>query len=199
MQASASSTARQLAQSTMDTRMNFKSGADVVSVGSLRMQNAVPPQERIQVTAEVVNNASVIIGDPDACDTGLFRKGYQIDAELYVDGEFLDSITACIPGTNGSKEFTFEFIAPKQEGDYDVTVKAVGASSGHVGDTLTETLTVDSEAPGGSTPGEDDDGSGAYLPCFMDPNRACSTGETIAFAGMGGSLALLLLLALVGP
>lgn len=179
--------------------MAFKSGAGVVSIGSFRMQSRVPPEERMTATVEIVNNAEYIAADPDACDTGFFQKGYQIDADLYVNGSFTDSLTACVPGMNGSKEFTFEFLAPQQEGDYDVTIEAVGASSGNVAGSTSQTLTVDSDAPGNETPGDDNENSGGYLPCFLDPNRACSTGETVAFAGMGAGLALLFLLASVGP
>jgi hypothetical protein len=177
--------------------MHFKQGASVVSVGSLRMQSRVQPGTRMTVQATATNTAELIAGDPDACDAGFFWKGYQIDVELLLNGQLVDVVSDCVAGSGGSLTGEFEFITPSEPGTYDVEVLVRGADSGHVADSTSQTLTIEEDAPEEDNPGDDDEQGDSYLPCFMDPDRACTTGETLTFAGMGGGMLLLFLLAIL--
>jgi len=197
MEVTARGTARNLARSSMDTRMSFASGSGQVSVGGLRMQSRVQPGTRMTAKASVTNHAQYIVGDNDQCDAGFFQKGYQIDMELLVDGELVDNISNCVKGMGGTLDVEFEFLAPTSSGSHTVEVRAVGGSTGNVGDSTQQTLTIDENAPPEENPDDDNGGGNAVLPCFLDPNRACSARETLMFAGIGGAIGLVLLIAVM--
>ncbi|MFC7140024.1 hypothetical protein ACFQMA_09280 [Halosimplex aquaticum] len=120
-----------------------------ISIGSPRVPNRARPGENVDVSASVTNNAT-FIGPEDRCDSSAIGlEGIEVRLEVLVDGQRVDSSSACIAGTGYTTEFNLTWTTPNVSEVQTKTVEYVakGAQSGEVKDRLEQTITLDPDAP----------------------------------------------------
>lgn len=138
----------------------------------------------------------------DAIPGGWGSNGWEYTVSAELDGEVREDPAQCLGttevGTN-DRTHNFSFPAPGQRGSYDISITLELPGSGEKG-TITRQVQV--QTGGGDRPGPDDcqddsdcpenwgcedgrcvpsstSGEGAWLPCLLDPGRACSGPDMI--------------------
>lgn len=180
-----------------------------IRFGTINLPSRVRPGVTIDADATLINNATVISPtDPNACNPGkLFVGGLNVNVRLEVDGFREDSNADCVPGLGGSKKLDLSWVTENvdESKTVQVTYIAEGTGDGRELARKTYTVTVEPEAPTQDEREETDDdtnnsddqnsnGGGPWLPCFLDPNRACSPGEQGTYSMAAGALGVLLIL-----
>lgn len=130
-------------------------------------------------------------------------NGWRYQVAVEFDGDLRQSPVECITGTEAGTTdniHEFSFPAPGQRGSYDMKITLELPGSGEQG---TATRQVQVQTGGGDRPGPDDcqdnsdcpenwgcedgrcvpgeggGGGGPWLPCLLDPNRACAGPDMI--------------------
>lgn len=151
------------------------------------------PEVYINITPDLLSRVS----DPDHCDTGLFTVGFRTEVILRIDGERVDSAIKCIDADS-----TFDFTVGLTElGAHTVEFELRGANSGNTLDTEAVAVEVTEDASQGGVGDGGSDGTGPWLPCFLDPSRSCGNvldnilgANQLYYVGAGAGLFLLLAL-----
>lgn len=147
----------------------------IASLRRFDVPNAAGPNETIDATVEVNNDATVINPlDANACNPSDFWVGgLQLEATLYVDGRVIDSSSKCVPGTGAQREFPLTWATPSvpdgEEEQFNVTVKVRGANAGGVLVEQSRRVTVRGDAP--AQPRDPDDPTDPDDPA----NEECQT------------------------
>lgn len=149
--------------------------ADLSAAGVAR------PNTVMTARVTVRNSAEVIAGDEDGCSSGPVLNGYRLETSIKVDGEVVETRSNCIRGLNGSKEYTFDVTTPTDGDSFELAYEVTGESSGRTVASGSQRVELREEAPG---QGDDRDGGGPMLPCFIDPNRSCSGGDAVGFSAL---------------
>lgn len=184
-----------------------------IRFGTIDLPSRVRPGEAIDADATLINNATIISPtDPNACNPGkLFVGGLNVTVTVEVDGMREDSASACVPGLGGSKKLDLSWYTENVQSSKTVQVSYIAKGTGDGRELARKTYTViiEPEAPTQDERNEPDDDSdttgddnnntdptktGPILPCFLDPNRACTPGEQSTYAMAGGALGILLIM-----
>jgi len=180
-----------------------------ISVYPKKLNLRAPPNTLVTQHFQLTNGAAYVSGsDPDHCTTPLteFGGGLQVAVTVKVNGTRYGSNSTCI-GVAGAfvfarkKSFSITHYTPDQPGEYKVDYDFYLAGSGKHIKTIRKTLEVTGSAPKPPAQQPQQNGgsglfNGPILPCFLDPNRACTTGSTIGYSAFG-ILALLFVLRFV--
>jgi hypothetical protein len=141
----------------------------------LTPNTSVPPGGAFRISVYVTNRANVVFNDPDGCDSlagnGCSGKdGYCIRVFADFQGQSND-ILHCLnlPFTSAGSNtdvLQFEFQAPDQPGEYNVSAGFETTNSGQLAGPIGDTVTVAEGGPVTDPPddGGGDDGSGGDLP-----------------------------------
>lgn len=195
------STARRMGSkvTTVEEPISMSASSGDASIGSISglpseaRPGTYAPEVYINITPDLLSRVS----DPDHCDTGLFTVGFRTEVILRVDGERVDSAIKCIDADS-----TFDFtVSLDQLGAHTVEFELRGANSGNTLDSDAVAVEVTEDAPSGGVGGGGSDGTGPWLPCFLDPARSCGSildnlvsGSPLLWVGAGAGLFLLLAL-----
>lgn len=183
---------------------------DVTFVQDIEIVPEIRPGRRVSLsyTIDFGDLGADFFLDPNFCITD-GAPGVNFLSEIEVDGLVADSNNYCRQPDPTTVQHSF--LGPTEIGQYPVDIVIVRPSDGvPIREVTAGTLTVTDDPVGGDCPtgfirdpdtGEcvpsggngGDGGGGPLLPCFLDPNRACSTGETIAYTAVGGAVGILLL------
>lgn len=187
----------------------------VLSIEGVNVPGQQPPSTPVAVPIFLSNSAQFIgPGDPNRCDPQGFLSaevGLEVEVRLEIGGVFQDSDIVCVPGSEapfggvGTAETTLETTTPAEPGTFSFDVVAETARTGDLVGRATQSIQVTEAAQpaeppdnGGNGNGNEPDNGGLFegpiLPCFLDPNRACETPETVLYGAAGA----LLLVALAG-
>lgn len=169
----------------------------LVPFTNIELPTTVPPNTRVEVRANVANEADVILPlvEQDICTRGGFN-GFQIEVELEVDGRTVGSSSKCI-GAGGNRPFDFSFTSPDEPGEITAVLTSRGDKTGNLLNTEQRTITVREDAPQPPEPDDGDGQPGQFRPflCLLNPLRACNFREQVAMGGGIGFFTILLLLA----
>lgn len=179
-----------------------------LEVDAIRTPNqAIPPGGAFEVEVDVLNRNETNFGltlDQDACEldsTPCGGSGFCVTVDVSV-GRQSQSVTECIstagPFGPNRKTYTATITAPQTPGEHTVTARGLLPGSGNRSQPISDTMTV---AEGATPVTEDGDGAvpagGApFRPflCVIEPQRGCTTAETVSMGGAGLLVALLTLL-----
>lgn len=130
-------------------------GADRISVKNFQTQAEVSPGDTVAWSFTILNNADVNVLDPDWCEQ-LFPPASGVRMFISVEFAGAEDIRqgVCVPDEGGESDFSGEFIAPTQPGDYEVTVNVEANNTQRQIAQQSRTVTVlgEGEQPVGDCP-----------------------------------------------
>lgn len=168
---------------------------------TLSMPSVVPPNAYVTAEVLVKNNARIIFNDPDECNTGLFRSGYDLTVDGTAGNQDLGAQSKCIPGDGGDHTFDFDILTPSTPGTYTARFVVEGSASGNRLGVEQQSFEVRGDAPDPPDPGDDPNNPSGCSAIDVILGRNDCTIEDITdpsdFLLLGGGAMLVILLIFV--